>query len=436
MPATTHPAGEFVVMDNPRHAWAAYEPDRDHPWDLKRAAHLYRRTAFAGTWPQLQQAMRDGPRQTIDRLIKPPREQVDPFNQQHDSMEAAAANSIEQLRAWWLRRMITTPDPLTEIITLFWHNRFAVRADRAGSGRVMLGYLRLLRAHAMGQYGPMLTATVRDPAVLKSYDAEANRKAQPSDHFARRLLRRLGPGDGHYTDADVAAAACSMTGWYALRGNARFIEREHDAAAGSSDDLVRHVLADRATAEQLARDLYRWLISDVDPPAALIEPLIEALYPEYHIKPVVEMMLRSNLFFNDVAYRRRVKSPVELAVGLIRSLEGLVPTEPLGRDLTALGHDVLNPPTAAGWPHGPRWINTISLLGRADLVGSLLAAKGPYEGKLDIAPDQRSTTFVLNLLVQNDLPDAAANALLADAAPDHLRQLTHAVCCLPEYQLA
>lgn len=436
MPAITQPAIDPAAMNNPQRAWARFAPDRDHPWDLKRAAHLYRRAAFGVTWPQLQQAMRDGPDRTIDRLITPPREEIDAFDRRQDSMEDAAANSIEQLRAWWLRRMIATPAPLIEVMTLFWHDRFAVRADRVKDGRVMLGYLRLLRAHATGQYGPMLSAALRDPALLAGFDADANRKAMPSDHLARRVLAYLGPGAGRFTEADVAAAARSMTGWFALRGSARFIEREHDDATGSSDDLARRLLADRTTAERLARDLYRRLISDIDPPAALIAPLVERLHPDYPVGPVVEMMLRSNLFFSDVAYRRRVKSPVELAVGLVRSLGGIVPTEPLGHDLAALGQDLLNPPTAAGWPRGPRWINTISLLGRADLAGALLAADGPYGGKLDLASDQSNATFVLNLLVQNDLPEAARTALLSGAAPGRLRQLAHAVCCLPEYQLA
>ena len=28
------------------------------------------------------------------------------------------------LRGWWLREMVTTPSPLTERMTLFWHNHF------------------------------------------------------------------------------------------------------------------------------------------------------------------------------------------------------------------------------------------------------------------------------------------------------------------------
>ena len=49
-------------------------------------------------------------------------------------------------------------------------------------------------------------------------------------------------------------------------------------------------------------------------------------------------MLRSNLFFSPAAYRQRIKSPVEFAVGIVRGLEGIDSRRvPLGHDLAALG---------------------------------------------------------------------------------------------------
>ena len=53
-------------------AWAAYQPDGRRPWDLRRAAHLYRRAAFGGTWGDLQQVLKDGPAGAIERLVRPP----------------------------------------------------------------------------------------------------------------------------------------------------------------------------------------------------------------------------------------------------------------------------------------------------------------------------------------------------------------------------
>ena|SRR5437867_1872533 len=38
---------------------------------------------------------------------------------------------IEELRAWWLDRMVRTPRPLEEKMTLFWHGHFATQAIKA-----------------------------------------------------------------------------------------------------------------------------------------------------------------------------------------------------------------------------------------------------------------------------------------------------------------
>lgn len=35
------------------------------------------------------------------------------------------------LRGWWLREMVTTPSPLTERMTLFWHNHFVSAQPKA-----------------------------------------------------------------------------------------------------------------------------------------------------------------------------------------------------------------------------------------------------------------------------------------------------------------
>ena len=54
---------------DPAWAWAPFQPDATRPWDLRRVAHLYRRAAFGGTWPELQGALSEGPQATIGRLL-------------------------------------------------------------------------------------------------------------------------------------------------------------------------------------------------------------------------------------------------------------------------------------------------------------------------------------------------------------------------------
>jgi hypothetical protein len=85
-------------------------------WNLKLAGHLLRRATFGFTASQLQQALADGPRKTIDRLLTPPPDYPD-FEQTIASLTPREPSQQEtaQLK---LYRMMHSPYPLHEKATL------------------------------------------------------------------------------------------------------------------------------------------------------------------------------------------------------------------------------------------------------------------------------------------------------------------------------
>jgi uncharacterized protein (DUF1800 family) len=52
-----------------------------------------------------------------------------------------------ELRGWWIGEMLSTPSPLTERMTLFWHNHFATSNSKVQNARLMLGQYELMRRH-------------------------------------------------------------------------------------------------------------------------------------------------------------------------------------------------------------------------------------------------------------------------------------------------
>ncbi len=390
---TSVAAGGAVTDVDPGWAWAEYEPDGKRPWTPELAGHLLRRTTFGAAWQQHQQAAQAGPRRTIDLLIRPEAD-VASFERTMSQDEEAVArgSSIESLRAWWLRRMIKSPHPLQEKMTLFWHSHFGVSHSRVKEVQPMLRHVQTLREHALGSYRSLLEAAARDPAVLVSVGAAKSPKMQPNENFIRQLMQQYSVGPGHFGDEDVREAARAFTGWSVLRGRLRYLAHEHDEGSkdvlGSTgqwdaDDIVRIVLEQPATPRLIARKLYRFLVSEVDQPGdPLLEPVAEMLAQQYDVGQVVETILRSNLFFSPRAYRRRVKSPVEYSLSLVRALGDNVATLPLGAALAQLGQDLYDPPTVSGWVGGTHWINAATMLARAQLADSMLASKGPYGGTL------------------------------------------------------
>ena len=450
-------------LTDPQWAWAAYQPDDRRPWNLALAGHLFRRAAFGASWDQLQQALSDGPQRTVDRLLRPQADTA-AFNSVYDGYEASAA-SIEGLRAWWLRRIIQTPHPLLEKMTLFWHSHLATNSVKVKNPRLMLQHVQLLRNLALNSFRDMLQAISRDPAVLISLQADANRKALPNENLARPLMEVFTLGSGHYTEKDIREAARAFTGWFVLKGQLRYIPREHDENVKeilgqkgnfTGDDVIRIVLEQPATARMVVHKLYRWLICETEEPdAMLIAPLVESFAKDYDILKLVETMLRSNLFFSPVAYRRRIKCPVEFALGIVKALEEVISTTQLAQDLVDLGQNLYHPPTVKGWTGGRHWINSTTLVGRHNLALALLRGSGPYANKLNpwvvakkhgCSTSKSAMQLLLDLFLQSDLdPDVYDTVLKTVEAPagigsddpeEMLRRFAHVVVTLPEFQLA
>jgi uncharacterized protein (DUF1800 family) len=110
--------------------WSAYRPSASAPWDLTRAWTLRRRAGFAATWDELQRDLESGPEAAVDRVLNGTgriQGTIADFATTADLLGDAAVRGgdIRRLQAWWLYRMLFTPDPLTERLTLVWHNHFA-----------------------------------------------------------------------------------------------------------------------------------------------------------------------------------------------------------------------------------------------------------------------------------------------------------------------
>src|SRR5581483_12012501 len=199
---------------SPAWAWETYKPSAQMPWNLQRAGHLYRRASSGASWTELQTALQEGPEKTIDHLLKggPGQEQFDQ-DMQPLADSIARVNNGQQLRAWWLYRMLYTPHPLQEKLTLFWHNHFATSNAKVNNARFMLGQYELMRKHALGNFADLLQGMSRDPAMLIWLDGRDSKKGNPNENYARELMELFSLGIGHYSEKDIREAARAFTGW-------------------------------------------------------------------------------------------------------------------------------------------------------------------------------------------------------------------------------
>jgi uncharacterized protein (DUF1800 family) len=380
--------------------WAAYTPGKEAPWDLRRVVHLHRRAGFAATWEEIQRDLKDGPAASIDRLLagKARLRGVPEDFEQMAARLAAGASSPERLKAWWVYRMLFGPDPLTERLTLLWHDHFATSNDKVHDVAAMRRQNETFREFARAPFGELLGRAVRNPALLVWLDAPTNRKGHPNENLARELMELFTLGIGHYTEADVKEAARALTGWSvssgAFRGAGggpdlggfREVPAQHDdgektilgrRGRWNAADLVKMLLEHPATSRRLARKLCDFLMGAeaVDPSS--LEALAAGLRKhELDIGWAVATILRSRAFFAEANLGSRITGPVEYVVSSARVLELFDPppgTLALAEWCGRLGQDLFYPPNVGGWPGGRNWISPQSMIGRANFAAALVA---------------------------------------------------------------
>ena len=199
-------------------AWQAWEPSDVEPWDDRRASLLVRRSGFGATQEQLRATLALRPENVVAEMVRAAADKTSASDSfEKDSTELAkavlATSDVKQLAAWWLHRMLNTPTPLVEKMTLFWHGHFATGAEKVQDAELMHTQNVLLRKHALGNFESLVQGIAKDPAMLIYLDSVSNRKTHANENFARELLELFCLGEGNYIEADVQQLAKCFTGW-------------------------------------------------------------------------------------------------------------------------------------------------------------------------------------------------------------------------------
>jgi uncharacterized protein (DUF1800 family) len=427
-------------MTDSRGPWAPYVPHAAAPWNLERVVRLHRRAGFGATWDEIRRDLDDGPEVSVERLLSGTariRGINDDFEKKAATVgdAAVAAGDSGRLKAWWIYRMLFSPDPLRERLVLLWHDHFATSVEKVNDLGLMRRQNETFRRHARAPFGELLRAVVREPATLVWLDAQANRKGSPNENLARELMELFTLGIGHYTEADVKQAARALTGWTVAADSYRDDPAQHDdgekiilgrRGTWTGTDLVAILLEHPATAERLAWRICDTFLGEGDSGADGIGALASGLRDrDLDIGWAVGTVLRSRAFHERPGLVGRVVSPVEFVIGAVRALELFDPapsTLLLAEWVTRLGQDLFYPPNVGGWPGGRSWLWTGALIGRANFAAAL--AGGRHIG-LSGPPDVLALTERLGFGRDLEAVTAfAAGALLGvDARKDRYDRL-------------
>lgn len=289
---------------------------------------------------------------------------------QKQMIRKQSREDLKNLNITWLNQMINSESQLREKTALFWHGHFACRVINIYFQQQLLD---VIRRNALGNFGDMLREVSKCPAMLAFLNNQQNKKQHPNENFAREVMELFTMGRGNYTEQDIKEAARAFTGWgFNLQGE--FVNRpfQHDAGSKTflgrrgnfnGDDIIDILLEQKQTALFITKKLYRYFVNDKTDDEK-VKVLADGFYNSgYDIGKLLQGIYTSDWFYDEKNIGTRIKSPVELLVGIRR----LIPMEIENEEIQllfqrSLGQILFYPPNVAGWPGGKNWIDSSALM--------------------------------------------------------------------------
>jgi uncharacterized protein (DUF1800 family) len=357
-------------------------------------AHLFRRAGFGATTDDSERAIAAGYEATVAELLHPeqqPEIDIDLACRYWPEM----ASGFHGTAGYWMHRMLNTPRPLEEKMTLFWHGLFATSRSKVRHWHLFFQN-ETLRGLALGNFADLLLAISKDPAMIVWLDNKDSDKVNVNENYGRELLELFSMGIGTYTEADVKASSRAFTGWsvkpyYPLLPHGFFdpqflyMPGRHDenektflGETGNlnGEDIVRIIIQQPAAARYIARKLHAFFVSDTPDEAEIAELAEVFATTQGDMRAVMKTLLMAPWFRSRKHYLAKLKMPVELIISTVR-LTGTdrEPTPNVDRLVDAaarMAQEPFNPPSVKGWDGGLTWIDTGLLVERVNFAAAEL----------------------------------------------------------------
>lgn len=281
----------------------------------------------------------------------------------------------EELNLNFLDKMVNSKEQMREKMAFFWHGHFASRVVNPKFNRQILN---VIRKNALGNFKDLLFEVSQAPAMLNFLNNQQNKKDHPNENFAREVMELFTMGRGNYTEKDIREGARAFTGWGSDKeGNFKERKNLHDEGSKTflgktgnftGTDVLNIILEQKATAKFITTKIYKFFVNEnVD--ENVVKSLSESFYQSgYDIKKLMMDIFSSSWFYDKKNIGNRIKSPIELMAGMMRSLpmtiqnpENLIVYQKL------LGQMLLYPPNVSGWPNGKSWIDSSTLMLRLQI---------------------------------------------------------------------
>ena len=369
--------------------------------NTKQISHLYHRACFGIGKYGLKKLKRKSKKATVNSLfedsitftpLKVNTEEIDvitsmtrrELRKKFDYEKLAefrkkSQQKVKELNIAWINRLQEDAS-FREKMTLFWANVFVCRDNN--NIFFIQRYNNTLRQHALGNLGEFVKAIAKEASMSRYLNNDQNKKKSPNENFARELMELFTLGVGNYTEKDIKEAARAFTGWsYLPNGDFKLIKFLHDNGEKTflgqtgnfnGDDIIDIILQQKQCARFICSKIYTYF---VNPKINYnhLEEITEVFYKDYSIENVMRYLFNSDWFYDDENIGVKIKSPMELIVGMHQIVPiKFTKTKQLRYFQKMTGQMLLFPDNVSGWKGNTSWIDSNTLMFRMRLASIML----------------------------------------------------------------
>jgi uncharacterized protein (DUF1800 family) len=389
----------------------------------------------------------------FDAQAKSANQVVDPDQKKaaQQVYQGAMNDRAKQAAARTILRALYAPDQLRERMTWFWFNHFNVHQYKANI-RILVGDYEdhTIRAHALGKFRDLLSATLHHPAMLRYLDNADNAAGHINENYAREImeLHTMGVGSG-YTQADVEALAKILTGvgidlksedpklkpelqsQLFRDGAFEFNPARHDYSdkvflghtvkgrgLAEVDEAVDILVHRPATAVHLSRQIATYFVSD-NPPDALVQKMAQSFRnSDGDISNVLATMIHAPEFAASLKPGARFKDPVAYVFSAVRLAyddKVILNTAPIQGWLNRMGEGLFNHDTPDGYSMlSASWNGPGQMMVRFEIARSIgSGSAGLFKPDVPNAADQPAFPLIQNALYFEGLKPTLGPSTLA-----------------------
>lgn len=318
------------------------------------------------------------------------------------------AKISNEMKAWWIDKMLVEKYPLREKMTCFWHNHFVATFQKVKVNHWIFQYNQILRENAFGNFKDLTKKVLKSNAMVRYLDNVDNKKNKINENLSRELLELFTLGIGNYTENDIKNGAKALAGLGVGQTEAMYrpafenndtITYLGKTGKFKADDLVDIIFEQRNIPYFITRKILQWFIYD-EPKEELVK-----YYGDYFRKVNFEVKLLLTKIFTEEYHKdnsgSKIKNPLEYSLQLISELEiTLHNNKTLVFFLKEQGMDLFNQPNVKGWEGGKSWLTSQIYLQRnnvADLLCSGKTINRKMYKQLDENPKMELETIPVHL---------------------------------------